>query len=379
VSWQDELRQLDEELAAGRISAEQYRARRDQVITAAANPTGPQAPSPAEATTTLPPVSGPQPSAEATQVVPNLQQGQPADRTQAVSPNWQSGPRPDAERTQIVPNVPGMGGGYPPGPQSPAQGFPQQPVQPGWGDQADSAPPWAGQDFPPLAANNEAWVKQGPEVFRDGKSHTGRIIAIVIAVVVLAGLGIGAVLLFGKGSGHGSQQAGGPTASTTTAPPTTTTPPSPVRIGSIPGTDTGKKIAGVSDLAQLNYLNPAELQAYQTATNGTGLADVAVHQLDDSDMVVVLTVQAQSGSAANTAMNQLTQIQLGNKANQAESPAPGVQMTELTANGTTTIRAHYVHNNVIVRVEVSGPNPTTALQDFTTVLNAQLAALSANG
>src|SRR3954468_24584265 len=35
VSWQDELRKLDEELAAGQISADDYRVRRDQVLSSA--------------------------------------------------------------------------------------------------------------------------------------------------------------------------------------------------------------------------------------------------------------------------------------------------------------------------------------------------------
>ena len=374
MSWQDELRQLDEELAAGRIGAEQYRARRDQVIAAAANPTGAQPPSSAESTTMLPPVgppSGPQPQQSMPPQPANPMPANP-DRTQAISPNWQTGPRPEAGM-----GMPGPG--YPPGPQSPAQGFAQQ--QSPWGEQpADSAPPWAGQDFPPLAANNESWVKQGPETFSEGKSNTGRIIAIVGVVIVLIGLGIGAFVLFGKGgSGNNTNQAGGATSTTTTAPPTTTTPPSPVRIGAIPGTDTGKSITSAGDLAQLNYLNPNELQAYQTATNGTGLAKIEVHQLDDGDLAIVLTVQAQSAAAANTAVNTLTNIQTNNKATQVQAPVVGVQMTSVTDGGNTTIRAHYVHDNVIVRVEVRGPNPTTALQDMTTVLNAQLAALSANG
>jgi hypothetical protein len=373
VSWQDELRQLDEELAAGRIGAEQYRARRDQVIAAAANPTGAQPPSAAESTTMIPPVggqpgNGPQAdNPEATQVVPRAQGGAPAgssaDRTQAVTPTWQTGPRPGPQQ-----------GGYT-GPASPAQGFPQQ-GQPNWGDQgADSAPPWAGQDFPPLAANNEAWVKQGPEVFGEGKSGKGRLFAIIGVVVVLLALGVGAFFLFAKGGGD--KQTASPPAATTTAPHTTTTPPSPVRIGTIPGTDDGKKISNFSDVPNLDYLNPAELQAYQQA--GAGQGNVAVHSLADGDSAVVLVLQADSTAAANTAVNTLTQIQVSNKATQAESPAAGVQVTELTANGTTQIRAHYVHDDVIVRVDVQGSNPTTALQDFNTVLNAQLAALSANG
>ena len=366
MSWQDELRQLDEELAAGRIGAEQYRARRDQVIAAAANPTGAQPPSPAESTTMLPPIgpnSGPQPlpPQHIQQQLP--QHMPPADRTQAITPNWQTGPRPDT--------------GYPPGPQSPAQGFQQQ--QSPWGEQpADSAPPWAGQDFPPLAANNESWVKQGPEVFSEGKSNTGRIIAIVGVVVVLIGLGIGAFVLFGKG-GSTNNQAGGNTATTTTAPPTTTTPASPVRIGQIPGTDTGKSIHSASDLPGLGYLNPSELSAYQAATKDSSLAKIEVHTLDDGDQVVVLTVQATSAATANTAVNTLTTIQENNKATQVDNQVVGVQMTSVTENGTTIIRAHYVHNNVIVRVEVNGQNATTALSDMNTMLNLQLAALSANG
>ena len=80
LSWQEQLRQLDEELAAGQISADDYRLRRDSVLSAAVN-VDPQAgqtgSSEAESTHIIAPVSPPQgqpqapaaPAGDQTQIV----------------------------------------------------------------------------------------------------------------------------------------------------------------------------------------------------------------------------------------------------------------------------------------------------------------------
>lgn len=105
MTWQDELRRLDEELAAGRLSADDYRQRRDQLLAAAnSNPS-----------------TGGQPVVQAPQQAP-----------------WQQGPQQQAPQQQAPPQ-------QAPQQQTPQQqGPPQQPQQ--WPAPSSAQP---GNPFPP--------------------------------------------------------------------------------------------------------------------------------------------------------------------------------------------------------------------------------------
>ena len=61
MTWQDELRQLDEALAAGQLSAEDYRRQRDDLLSRSASMPSRRPPPPAPADAELGPPSGPQP------------------------------------------------------------------------------------------------------------------------------------------------------------------------------------------------------------------------------------------------------------------------------------------------------------------------------
>jgi hypothetical protein len=257
LSWQEELRKLDEELAAGQISADDYRVRRDQVLSSAVSVgqggQGPQQPNKPEETqfiqsgppTAQPPtgpdktqVVGNQGDADKTQIVPGGT-ADPSDRTQAVG-GWQTA-RPssgnDADRTQVVPGIPGVPpqsyvGGQAPRP-APDQGvFPPTPGFPppmGWQQPEDDlSPPWAGGVFPPLAPSGSSeWARQGPEVFEDGSSSTGKkVLLILLIVLVLGGLGTGLYFLVLKKDDNPNPQGGGGP-STSQSRPTTTTKPRP--------------------------------------------------------------------------------------------------------------------------------------------------------
>jgi hypothetical protein len=280
LTWQDELRRLDEELAAGRISADEYRVSRDRVLVEAANPAAQHQPGPA-----------PQPPTESTQLIPPLnprpipqesppppQQPAELDRTQQVQPGWTVANKSsddDADRTQAVPGA-GFQHMGPPPMASPPGGFPQPPgmrqvppweegFPPQWsGAELPASTPWSSGEFPVVGVGNEPWLKQGPEVFDKDGSKTGKIVAIVVAVVLLIGIGIGAYLIWGRDSGG---QAGGTPGTSTQGRPTTTTsrPPDPMDIAKISGTEEPKSVARFADVKALNYLNPVEVAAYETA------------------------------------------------------------------------------------------------------------------
>ncbi|QFZ16108.1 hypothetical protein [Saccharothrix syringae] len=219
MSWQDELRELDTALAEGRISADEYRQQRDNVLSTAAPQVPqvqPQFPPPAQQGSPFaPPLrweavnpnaqQQPPPNTDATQVVSNPSVGQQVpnqDATQVVNAR-QAGGNPDSERTQYVRPV-------------------APPPPPPW--QGGGAPPWGSTDF--AGEQNPSWIAQGPEVFEDKPSGAGkRVLAILVVVVVLAGIGFG-VWYFTRGGGEDPNANGG-TGGTSTAASTTTTTEKP--------------------------------------------------------------------------------------------------------------------------------------------------------
>lgn len=245
VNWQDELRKLDDELASGRITADDYRVRRDQVLSSS-NTSGQQASAPRWQA--QPPSTGPSTGSQATQYIAPVGGGDQAkpnpDATQVVTP------RPaDSDRTQVVPGAGMAQPNY--GPPSPAHGFQQPGPPPPWqggGDQA-AAPPW-------VTASNDNWMHTGPEVFDETSSGKGKKVFAIIGVVLVIALIGGAVWWFGLRSG-----SGGGDASTSSPAPTTSSsakPKTPLELlPNAPGTadpnngnTTADKLVSASVLTQ---------------------------------------------------------------------------------------------------------------------------------
>ncbi len=405
MSWQEQLRQLDEELAAGQISADDYRLRRDSVLSAAVN-ADPQAgqtgSSEAESTHIIAPVTPPPgqpqpapatPSGDQTQIV-NTSFGD-AERTQAVS----QGPAPqgwapagDADRTQVVPGVPpqATAGGFHPGGQG-SGGFPSQQPPPQyappphmsgpnqqmpWAAPAqNTSTPWGGSDFPA----DTSWVGQGPEPsFETTPSKGGKkIIAIVIAVVVLAGLGVGGYFLF---SGGGNDPAPPVAQSSTAPPPPTQKPKDDLEIAKLPGdVKETTDFAKFDDFEARKVLTDEENAA--VAASDPTTARMSVSNLPSGVTVVVVTVKASGAATAANSVEKLGSLQAKYKLKKYTGTAPaGVDVMQLVKeDGSALIRAHYVHKQTIVRVQVNGSDMTGVSQAFDEILAKQLAELPANG
>ncbi|MET9226975.1 hypothetical protein [Lentzea sp. NPDC003310] len=255
MNWQDELRKLDDELASGRISADDYRVRRDQVLSSS-NASGQQA-SGQNRWQAQPPSAGPQTGSQATQYIAPVGGGeQPKpnpDATQVVTPR-----PPDADRTQAVPAA-GMGQpNY--GPPSPAHGFqqpgpPPPPWQMGGGDQA---PPW-------LTQSNDNWSRSGPEVFDETGGGKGKKVFAIIGVILVIALIGGAVWWFGL-----RNTSGGGTENTNTAASTTTTTTKPKTalelLPAAPGTaDPNNGDATADKLVTAGFLTADDAEALTTA------------------------------------------------------------------------------------------------------------------
>lgn len=384
MSWQEELRRLDEDLASGRLSADEYRTRRDQVLSSAVGqqpqPQQPAAGSNADETQVIAPVS--QPSG-----TPQQQSGDnSAERTQVVSWQAQQGAT-DPSRTEFV-QPPAQAPPYSPpggmpqqGPASPAGGFPQQ--QPAWNTAAaDPSPPWGGPDLPPLSPGGDPdWIRQGPEFFSDKprRSKGARIGAIAAAVVVLGGIAFGAYLLWGTGSG------GTPANQTTAQQPSTQAstpkPPDPMAVASLPGQlESHDDVKSFDQVSGLNYLNPKEMSAYQAAQPDS--AKFVVYHLGNGNNIALLLVKTGSPAAARTAAQKLQSVQVENGAKKLTSAPDGVFASAIDKKDgqVAQVRGHYVHGNVIVRIDVSSQTSLQAAEaDFTSAVNQQLQALSADG
>lgn len=206
VNWQDELRKLDDELASGRISADDYRVRRDQVLSSG-NASGQQ--NAGQRWQAQPPSTGPTSGSQATQFIAPVGGGEQAkpnpDATQVVTP------RPaDSDRTQVVPGAGMAQPNY--GPPSPAHGFQQQgPPPPPWQSGGDQTPPW-------VIPSNDSWQHTGPEVFDETSSGAGKKVFAIIGVILVIALIGGAVWWFGlRGGTGGGDQSTTPTAASTTS------------------------------------------------------------------------------------------------------------------------------------------------------------------
>lgn len=255
VNWQDELRKLDDELASGRITADDYRVRRDQVLSSS-NTGGQQTSAPRWQA--QPPSTGPATGSQATQYIAPVGGGDQAkpnpDATQVVTP------RPaDSDRTQVVPGAGMAQPNY--GPPSPAHGFQQPgPTPPPWqGGGADqvAAPPW-------VTASNDSWMHTGPEVFDETSSGKGKKVFAIIGVVLVIALIGGAVWWFGLRGGSGGD------AQTTTPAPTTSSsakPKTPLELlPNAPGTaDPNNGNTTADKLVAAGFLTQDDATAVATA------------------------------------------------------------------------------------------------------------------
>lgn len=353
MSWQDGLRQLDEELASGQISADEYRARRDRILSSAVAPQDPP-------TTHVPAVQPPpaQPSDE-------------ADRTQQVS-GWQpQRPDADADRTQVVPGVPTQAGlgGQPPRPAP--NMFPSQ----------YDAPPWEGNELPPLAPTaSPDWIRQGPEVFEAERGGKGvRILLIVLAIVVVAGIGVGSYFLFLNKDD--SEAGADPTNTQSTPSPTSTQPPKDdLSTAELPGkTEDHGDITTFTAAQESKFLTEDEIAIYTEA--GAGKSRLVAATTDDKVHVLIFTTEATSPEAAGKASTALADQQLIYGMTEGAGAPPNVQVGEFPGNEKTpaTIRAHYAHKGTIVRIQVNGDDLDNVTSVFEDLVDAQLEVLDANG
>lgn len=379
MTWQDDLQHLDAELAAGRITAEEYRARRDALGRAQGEQSAPNSPSggtPQQSQSPFPPAfswgdaaaQGAANSEESTQVVRPPQFNQPGpseERTQHVSPVQQ----PQAQQP-------------PPAQQPPAQPWPNpQPwAQQGWSQQ--SGTPWGDADLPPTPEHGDtSWMRQGPEVFETaGKpSQAKRVAGISIGAVLAAGLVVALVFYFTTNGG--APEAGPteekpppPTSQTSTLPeppPAAPNPPENPRDVLLPPPPGPKH-------AYNGSLPPDQLKGPKQGLLNTPVRNYALQNgmkagwfngTEGPPQVTLLAVRMPGEDAAS----KLTQHYLDDQEGLSVDDDLSYQGVEVVTTGDgATLRTAYTSHDWTVIVAVHDPRGSDATKQFTDLLQRQL-------
>ncbi|MDI2032715.1 hypothetical protein QFW96_29130 [Saccharopolyspora sp. TS4A08] len=420
MTWQDELQNLDAELAAGRISAEEYRQRRDAVLGRAqgGTPSNPDGFPQQDTTPPADPSSGGFPQQQPAQQQPAQQQPQspfpPAfswgdaakqqpqqgtgeEATQVVqnpfAQQQQQQPPADSNSTQIV-SVPQT-----PQAQNPQAQNPQAPPPPQWGQ---SQPPWTGQqqgpqgwgpvettgtpwgdDLPGSGDSGEAsWMRQGPEVFESaGKPGKGKLIAGLSIGAVLLVVVIVAVVFYFAGSGGSTDEretaapAPPPPAPTTTQlpePPVAKAPPATTQEVLVAANGPAHPWSGLLDLPNLQGAKGGLLQPKPVLDTAfqNGLVEGWFNGTDGvQPKTTLLALKMPDANAAKTVVDKYLAAQQG----LSEVEDLSYQGVSVVSTG-ATFRTAYVAHNYAVIIDVSGApeQKDAAQQSFKAVLDQQL-------
>lgn len=394
MTWQEELRRLDEDFSAGKLTADDYRARRDQVLASAVAPSGPQqghtqqghtqqgqpqqeqVPQ-APATQGQAPQGEPQPlpqgqgnsdgggNAESTQVIAPVsppygvpQYAPPGaapqdDRTQAMS-HWQSQQQGTASPATGFPAPQGPAspaGGFPApqGPASPAAGFPapqgahgwdtpQDPASPAGGfpqqswnePQEDVSPPWGGSDLPPLAPTDNSAWLSQGPESFEKDAPAGKR-KMVGGLVALVVL---VAIAFGAWWLFGKDSGGGTVAEQTpaSASPTASAPPAePEKMPIGEFEGTPEPRDDIKDFAAVPGLNYLNpAELAAYRTAKAGEVNFHVQLLPDGGKAVLLLSECTDAKSAAAAAKKLSEIQVSNGAKKFAGAPKGIYVTEYT-------------------------------------------------
>lgn len=401
MAWQDELRRLDEEWAAGGLSEDDYRRRRAEL--AAQIPAEGGGP-PAQGSTHVPASAfeqtvrnSPFPPAFRWEGTPKAP---PADTTDVVDPAGG-----DTESTQVVPAQPPLSyddpestqvvQARPPAPPrfgpfaSPGAGFPAEHDQ--WEQQA-SMPPWASSELSP--AQEPGSEPPAPDLGAPRRSEKPALIMAVIAVtvVLVVGGGLGAYLLWGlNGTSDAGQppveqgpvEPGPPEKPAAPAQPAAPAPPPPGSDLPDPadiGGDGEPRV--LSTLEQLRSADVLPPQAYEVlADTGATSSKLFASTYPDGLRATVLITRLGSPNAAAAARDELAGLQGRDGLQELQgNPEPGLRTFYPPGNapgtGPTIIRGLYHSGDLLVWMEAAGQEPLPTGRRYRNVVSQQLATLA---
>ncbi|MGH3901011.1 MAG: hypothetical protein ACRDTA_22755, partial [Pseudonocardiaceae bacterium] len=382
----NELQQLDEDLAAGRLSPEDHRRRRDELVRAAAD--GPQAAGAPRTASPFPPAfrwetSPPEAATQVMQAVGrNTGGGDPAE----VIPNVRTAAVQDPVRSQAAPTSPSYQ-------QESGQvrGLFQPVDNPAGHNPAGdySAPPWADSDLPPIADQQNAWMRRDYEVFETpvSQNRTKQIIGITVLAVLVVGLAGAGVAYFLSADSQPNQASSAlpvpsppiPSEPTTAArqlpaPPAPRPAPAdaPQALIEPPGEARGG--GGLLDLPRLESTGLLPRPILNALRAGAMTDGVLKTTTDDGNTIGLFAFTLADEQAAPDVVNTIATVQRDGGLKIDDSRAQQGLTVLGTAPGSrsTVYRGVYVLYNRAIFLEVFGPDYDAALSTFDSVVAQQL-------
>jgi hypothetical protein len=148
------------------------------------------------------------------------------------------------------------------------------------------------------------------------------------------------------------------------------------------GTESYDYVRAFKDVLELEFLNAAEVTVYHE--EGAGAARMTVSSKRPEGRVLVAVVRMADHDAALRAADQLDELQSGFGLERippehgVERVAQTVVQPDTEPARRPTVRAHYVHRDLVVRVELNAKS-VELMSEFGPVLAMQLEALPADG
>lgn len=330
MTWQETLRRIDSDLAAGKLSKEQYAVKREELLAeAAAVDVPPEVPA-----KTAPPV----PAKELLTTTRQTTAPSPADERSTDSmPHPKVGPRPNDTPVPVVK----------PSEVAPPVALPQ-PMRPVRHPVPQALP---APDPPELNADR-----------RIGGRWTGLFLGMSVLLV-------GALI-----AGMWWLASGEPTPPETSAVPQRTADAKQLPIAELEGRPIRvERVRSPGDLQDLDYLTAPEKRAYREAhPSAVGLG---YHTLGNGTGVVILAVRCGPPGSDTRLADQLRDLHLEAGAKTLAGAPPGIRLTGFQDkhSGHGYVRAHYTSNRHVVRIGIDSPRGVKAARaDLLAALNAQL-------
>ncbi|MGH4025535.1 MAG: hypothetical protein ACRDRV_13255 [Pseudonocardiaceae bacterium] len=390
----NELKQLDEDLAAGRLTHDEYVRRRNELQpdvdqTDRSSSSGP-ANDESQPASPFPPAFrwDASPPDETTQVMRPVTPDSGTEHAGDMSETTQIVPQldeQDSERTQVVQARPQPPPSYSSVHQTPPDTY-QEPPDRDWTSYPvdTSAPPWAVSDLPPADDQQGPWMRQGPESFEAPaeQPRTKQIVGIVlVAVLVLALVGAGVAYVVSQGS---ADQAGGggnnqPPPQAQQAPRELPAPPPP----GPPPPDTVQALieppgqlragGGLFDLPQLWSDSKGLPIPVVNALSEAGMTDgvlKASTRVESTIGMFAFTVRDEQ--AATDVAKTIIGEQRGLTEDQSRAQQGVTVLGTAEDAPSTTYRAVYVLYDRVILLEVFGSPRNAVLANFDSLLEEQV-------
>lgn len=429
VTWPKELKQLDEDLVAGRLSPQEYLRRRDELLhvdarpLAGSPPTDDVTPRAASRDPFPPPFRWERSSDEPTDVFLPVAAHQQAnsstdtpdtttrdtttrdttapdstapDSTQVVRGDNEE----DSERTQVVPQVKPFNSVvarlHHVTDGRDEESDLKQEASGGHGDA--SMPPWVVPQPPPLTpilspSPSDPPARQEPDFLATTTQHrTKPMVGIAVLVLLLLGLIASALGYFlsqdlpneATSTGQAQQPQPAPAPATTTTTTTTEEPPTPSPPSPEPATTSDAVIeppgqprqgGGTFGLARVRtdaLVSPAVATALGRADMTEGVLKTTTR--GDTTIAVFAFAVRDEQAATEVVESIVTEQRDGGLGDDNSRTLPGVTVlgTPEATDGTVYYRAVYVLYGHAILIEVSGPDRTAVLVNFDSVLDRQL-------